>query len=123
MKSHDEAETVLETTVIDRLTELGGGKLLRQLVELFEAAAPPRVEAILEAHRKGDAEQMERQAHALKASAGNLGAVRLELLCQHIETQGNGGNVAGLGPVAALLEEELGLVLPRLRWQVEALDA
>lgn len=123
MKSQNKPEPVIEPATIQRLADLGGGKLLRQLVELFEAAAPPRVAAIVEGQQAGDAEAVEREAHALKASAGNLGAVRVQVLCQHIENEGNGGDVTGLGPVAALLEEELGLVMPRLRSQVEALES
>jgi len=123
MQKHEAPEPVLEPVVIQRLTKLGGGKLLRQLVELFEESAPPRVDAIVEGQRQGDANQVEREAHALKTSAGNLGAVRVQVLCQHLETRGSEGDVGELAPLTALLQQELGLVLPRLRYQVEALES
>jgi HPt (histidine-containing phosphotransfer) domain-containing protein len=76
---------------MERLTRLGGTKLVRQLIELYLAHGPERVRAIEAGVETGDAKQVERAAHSLKSSAGNLGARRLQHTAEAVEAAAAGG--------------------------------
>lgn len=103
--------------VLDRLRRLKGGALLPQLVGLFLDAAPKRIAEIRAGLGGGDLPSVAFAAHALKSSAGNLGAAGLADLLDRIETAAAAGRreeTAGLAegleaafePVRARLEGE-----------------
>ena len=58
----------------------------REMIAVFCEVAPPRVEELIESIQKGGS-QIAELAHALKGSAGSLGAVRLQKLCQKLESE------------------------------------
>jgi HPt (histidine-containing phosphotransfer) domain-containing protein len=64
----------LDPVAFERLQRLGGTKLLREMIDLFLAHAPGKVEAALQAGANGDVVGVNRAAHSLKSSAANLGA-------------------------------------------------
>lgn len=105
----------LREEVVAKLWRLGGEKLVGQLIELFEAGAPGRIAAILSAVAAGDGPTVEREAHALKSSAGNLGAMRMWALCQQLESRASVGELSRTAALAHQLESEFGRVSPRLR--------
>lgn len=85
---------VLDQSVIASLRELGGddgGALLRELIGLFLADSPPRLNEIESAMTAGDAKGVEKAAHALKSSCANLGATRMAELCRQLEQSGRSG--------------------------------
>ncbi len=97
-------EIVLDPDVIQGLRELddpGAPSLLAELVEIFLNDAPARLAALEAALTSGDAQQLERVAHALKGSCGNLGAKSLAGVCQQIEQQGRAGRLEGMAPLVA----------------------
>jgi HPt (histidine-containing phosphotransfer) domain-containing protein len=53
-----------------------------------------RVEAIADAAQRGDAEQVEREAHSLKGASATLGAVRLAEVCAELEEAGYKADLA-----------------------------
>ncbi len=59
--------------------------MTREVVGLFIADAPRRLEAIGLAIAAGDAEELSRAAHALKGAAGNIGAVAIQAACAALE--------------------------------------
>lgn len=67
---------------LDRLRRFGGDKLLGEMITLFLAAAPERLEAARAAATSGDAESAERALHSLKSSAAQLGAMRMQRLSE-----------------------------------------
>jgi HPt (histidine-containing phosphotransfer) domain-containing protein len=80
--------SVLNQEVIDELlalTEDGDPELLVDLVSMFLADAPTKVDAIVTGLERGDLHQVERAAHSLKGSAGNLGASAVQHLCEEIQ--------------------------------------
>ena len=117
-----ESDQILDRTVIETLRELGGDEepeLFEELVTMFLDDTPGRLEALLQALEEGDAHALERTAHGLKSSCGNLGARRLAALCFEIESAGRAGDVDAARPlvnrstdefvaVAAALKSELG---------------
>jgi two-component system sensor histidine kinase/response regulator len=90
-------DPVLDATVIASLRELGGSddpELLAELVRLFLADVPERLRLLGEAVERSDPRILEREAHALKSSAANLGALGLSALFREIESAGRAKDLA-----------------------------
>jgi CheY-like chemotaxis protein/HPt (histidine-containing phosphotransfer) domain-containing protein len=68
--------------------------MTREVVGLFLADAPRRLDDIGQAIAAGDAEELSRAAHALKGAAGNIGAVAIQAVCATLETDAKAGLVA-----------------------------
>jgi HPt (histidine-containing phosphotransfer) domain-containing protein len=112
-------DVVLDVTAVDRLKRIGGEQLVRRMIELYLEQGPARLAALTEAVRDGDAAGAERVAHALKSSAGNVGAERLQQAAQTLETLSAAGELdASLADRVraeyAATEEALRAVLQRL---------
>lgn len=63
------------------------GEDLHKVVAFFCASLPTQIAALQIVLRGGDATEIRRQAHTLKGSAGNLGALALATLAREIEQQ------------------------------------
>ena len=77
--------TVLDMAVVDELLSLsddGDPELLLDLIRLFLEDGPSKLAAVAQGLRAHDFEMMERAAHSLKGSSGNLGARRLQNTCE-----------------------------------------
>jgi HPt (histidine-containing phosphotransfer) domain-containing protein len=72
------------------------------LLETFINDSVIRINTVAEAVAAQDPDAIRRAAHGLKGSAGNMGAVRLSLICKSLEELGASGIVG-----AKLLLEEL----------------
>jgi CheY-like chemotaxis protein len=59
--------------------------MTREVVGLFLADAPRRLQAIEEALAAGDVAALSRAAHALKGAAGNIGAAGIQAVCANLE--------------------------------------
>jgi HPt (histidine-containing phosphotransfer) domain-containing protein len=57
---------------------------------------------------------VERAAHTLKGSSGNMGAARMAAVCAELEEAGASGDLGRALGLLARLEEELGRVRPAL---------
>jgi HPt (histidine-containing phosphotransfer) domain-containing protein len=84
-------EPLTDGAAVERLQRLGGAVLLRGMLELFLTQAPERVRALEAAAAAGDAARVEKAAHSLKSSAGNLGALRLQHAAALLELAAGGG--------------------------------
>ncbi len=114
---------LLEHAALDRLREWGGDALLGRMLSLFLELGPQRVETLIQALSDGDLEVLERTAHSLKSSSGNVGAVRLSAQAAELEavarTARQGGSREGLTELVATIgrsweetAEVLGRALP-----------
>lgn len=86
----------IDLDVIQSLKDLGGEDepgLFRELVDMFLRDTPPRMEALGQALEAGDAGSLERVAHSMKSSCGNLGAVVMADLCAQLEKAGREGSL------------------------------
>jgi HPt (histidine-containing phosphotransfer) domain-containing protein len=63
-----------------------------------------RIVQIREGIQAEDATGVETGAHSLKSSAGNVGASRLQALCQAAEMLAEGGDFAGLSGLLGEIE-------------------
>lgn len=88
------------------LRRVGRETLARKMIDLFLASAPERVAAIRSAHAAGELTVAGRTAHSLKPSAGQLGAVALQSVCQEIEDASTAGDAAAVGALLPRLAEE-----------------
>jgi len=92
MEGRDESAVrmndVLDMTVVDELLSLsddGDPELLLDLIRLFLEDGPAKVAAVRTGLDSRDYEMMERAAHSLKGSSGNLGARRLQMVCEQLQ--------------------------------------
>jgi HPt (histidine-containing phosphotransfer) domain-containing protein len=69
-----------------------GEDFLVELIEVYLEDTPNRVAQMHQAFQGGDAETLIREAHTLKSSSANLGAMRLSALAKQMELAGRSGN-------------------------------
>jgi two-component system sensor histidine kinase/response regulator len=109
---------VLDAAVLAGLRELrepGQPDPLAEVADLFLQDSPPRLAKIKQHYEEKDATLLERVAHSLKGSAGNLGARRLAGFCADIEKLAKTGNLDS----AAKLVEQLGAEYQRVQAALE----
>jgi len=100
----------IDQATVTELTGIMGAGQFMVLVDLFEANAAERREAIASAADKGDMELVKTTAHALKGAAASLGAMRVAELARAIEI-----GEAGADETLPLIRGALGLTIGELR--------
>jgi HPt (histidine-containing phosphotransfer) domain-containing protein len=83
-----EAGGILDAEVLNDLRALGGEDepgLLTELIDIFLADAPKRLQEISTGLGANDLKTVERAAHTLKSSSANIGAIGLSKLCKEME--------------------------------------
>ena len=93
---------------LKRLTEItmGDTELESELIVTFLADTAERLAELASVLAAGDASQIGRTAHALKGSAGNMGAETLQALARDLEEVGKTGDVAAVQPTFERLRDE-----------------
>lgn len=114
----------LNMEVIDELLALsddGDPELLVDLIEMYLADGPTKLEAIERGIAAGDWESVERAAHSLKGSSGNLGATyvlatsdRIQNACREHKTSTVPADAKALAQYLKDAEAALRGVLSRL---------
>jgi PAS domain S-box-containing protein len=107
------AEDPLDRSVLAGLRELqveGEPNILNELMDLFLTDVPPQLVALREAAEASDAHAVERIAHTLMGSCGNMGAVRMGAICAELEEIGRTEDLAAAPVRISRLEEEFGRV-------------
>ena len=90
-----------------RLRRFGGERLLNDMIGLYLETASRRIAAAQEGLAAGDASTAGNALHSLKSSSGQLGALRLSMLCEEGEAMARSGMLAGLEAVLRESREEL----------------
>ena len=96
---------VIDLRALDRLRKWGGEGLPTRMVEIFLDHSSERLEQIREGVGKQDPRRAELGAHSLKSSAGNVGASRLQALCQSAEMMAEGEDLSALAGLLPELEQ------------------
>jgi len=112
-------EDPLDRDIFGQLREAdraGGNGFLANLIHKFMQEAPERIGAVRDAVRAADRDRTVKAAHALKGSAGALGARAMAAACREVEELGRNGPVAGAEPLVARIETEF----DRVRRALEA---
>lgn len=79
---------VIDQEVVEELLSLcedGDPELLLDLIGMFLEDGPAKVEAVVQGLENQDFDKMERAAHSLKGSSGNLGARHLQEICDELQ--------------------------------------
>ena len=107
------AAPVLDPSVLAKLRQLtvpGEPDVLGEVLTLFLEEVPPRIARLRNAWASGNIEEMQRAAHSLKGSAGNIGAEALHEVCRQIDDKGRSGDLSGLPALMDTLASEFGKV-------------
>ena len=109
-------DPIAEGTV-EYLRELGNSdeNFFRDLVAMYEEDAAMRIEAIRRAIAMDNASDLASAAHALKSSAGNVGATMVRALAEQLETTGRSGSTSRAAELASRLETEHARAVRSLR--------
>jgi HPt (histidine-containing phosphotransfer) domain-containing protein len=108
------AQPLVDDTAIDRLRSFGGQKLLNGMIELFVKNAPSRAADAREALDCGDAAALRSALHALKSSAGQLGAITVHQACIAGEELASRGELGGCTEHVVRIESDLPLACRQL---------
>lgn len=80
---------IIDRAAVERLRQFDDGThgdTLCELVKLFLQLAPKRIEQMKISLEKLSWRDLSREAHSLKSSSANLGAMRLSAACRRLET-------------------------------------
>jgi HPt (histidine-containing phosphotransfer) domain-containing protein len=76
------------------------------------------IDAMRDATERGDVQTVERAAHTLKGSSGNMGAKRMAALCGELQDASVSGDLTHAPELLEGLEVEFGRVHPALEAEV-----
>jgi HPt (histidine-containing phosphotransfer) domain-containing protein len=99
----------LDPDVIASLRELtppGEPDVLTEVLQLFLADVPGRIGRLRQAWHASNAAEVQRAAHSLKGSAGNIGAGDLLAVCRTIDDAAKAGELAQMVELVARLDAE-----------------
>lgn len=114
----DPRPAAVDAAVLEDLRSLQGPDepdFVTDLIDALLAELPERLAAFDERLAAGDARGIERMAHSLKSSCGNLGALPFSKLLGQVEADAKSGALAAIGPRLAQLRGEYLRVEPALR--------
>jgi HPt (histidine-containing phosphotransfer) domain-containing protein len=107
-------QKLLDDTALARLRSFGGDKLLKGMIELFVKNAPTRAADAREALDCGDAAALRAALHALKSSAGQLGAATVHQACIAGEELASRGDLGQCSEHVRRIESDLPLACQEL---------
>ena len=99
--------SIVDPNAIDRLRGFGGPGLVRGMIQLFLSNAPLKAADAREALDCGDSAALRAALHALKSSAGQLGAQSVYQACIEGEELASRGELVPCAPHVARIEEDL----------------
>ncbi|HUQ86982.1 MAG TPA: Hpt domain-containing protein [Vicinamibacterales bacterium] len=111
---------VLDQAVVEglrRLTPPGEPDVLAEVLKLFLEEVPPRIARLRNALAAGNIQDVQRAAHSLKGSAGNIGARRLFEVCRQLDEISRSGELT----TAPWLVEALGLEFGKVASEIHRL--
>ena len=108
-EENKESGKSVDQAVLDRLRELNEDDepdIVTELIDLFLRDTPPRLAALKDAIKEGDAQALSQTAHTLKGSSANLGATRLAALNAELEKKASHGSLEEASRLLAQLDNE-----------------
>jgi HPt (histidine-containing phosphotransfer) domain-containing protein len=100
---------VLDPGVVESLRQLtppGEADVLGEILNLFLDEVPKKIHSLRSAVTAGDAMQVQRIAHSLKGSSGNIGARAMYDVCRQLDDRAKSGELARLQPLVEALGAE-----------------
>jgi CheY-like chemotaxis protein len=117
----DKAQAETSSVEVERLADLAdamGWDTVAELVELFIEASGQSVEAIGAALAAGDLVKAGKEAHTLKGSSSNVGAVTLQAVCQALLEACHHGDLAASRALIRPIETATAAAVAPLRLAV-----
>jgi HPt (histidine-containing phosphotransfer) domain-containing protein len=91
--------TVMDRSILRALVrDLGDEAIVDEICDLFLSEAGPRLGAMERAAADGDAETLRVNAHTLKGSSANVGAVAVSTAAAEVERHARAGHIDGARP-------------------------
>ncbi|MFL5814276.1 MAG: Hpt domain-containing protein [Bdellovibrionia bacterium] len=84
---------------------------LKQILTLFQDTAPMKVRSIQTALGQSDYATIAREAHTLKSSSANIGALELSTVCQTLEKAARSSDATTVSQESAKLQPALNTAL------------
>jgi len=98
------------------LSRLDGDELLgTEVVGMFLEECPKLMKGIRQASARQDASALERAAHTLKGSLGDMAATQAFEAARDLEQMGRQGNLENTGAALAILESVIDRLMTELR--------
>ena len=110
------AQEAVDTSTLAALRDLHGAgqpDILAELSAVYLRDTPPRLAALREAVARADAEALRREAHGLKGSSSQIGAVKMARLCTELEEQAGATDLMGAPETLRRLDAMTRLMLQR----------
>jgi histidine phosphotransfer protein HptB len=108
---------VLDPAIVEQLRMLasaGNSELLARLEVAFARDTPTRLAALRSAIANGDYDAVAFNAHTLKGSAANLGAIHVVAACKAIEGAAENDGATQLEPLVQALDQAAAVALSAL---------
>lgn len=103
----DEEAPILDDNALDTIKMLADDDepdFVENLINIFLGRMPPLVVEIAKSANSGSHSDLERSAHSLKGSSGNIGAMAMMKVCAKLEEMGRNQEMKGAPQLAAALE-------------------
>ena len=120
---NSEPATLVDEKALVRLREIGGPRLVSELIATFLRNAPLRVADARQGLTVNDLEIVMRAGHSLKSSCGNVGATAMRDVAASIEQAANAGITAELPDLISQLGKAFEAIQPELEKQRRAAAA
>jgi HPt (histidine-containing phosphotransfer) domain-containing protein len=111
-------QEAVDTSALAALRDLQGEgqpDLLAAVSAVYLRDTPPRLAALHKALARADAEALRREAHGLKGSSSQIGAVQMARLCADLEEQAGTTDLTGAPQTLRRLDEAFGRVHAHLQ--------
>lgn len=109
-----DSRSPLDHAAVERLRRLGDAGFVCHMIDLFFSFVSQKLSEARTAQDAGDLLGVGRAAHAVKSTAGNAGAWRVQDLAVRLEQAANGGHVDQVESLLPRLEEAFVEVKPLL---------
>lgn len=99
---------ITDPEAITRLQRLGGDAFVVKMIDLFQSFVGTKIDEALQSQRSGGAgnlDSVERAAHAIKSTAGNIGAFRVQELAFATEQAAKQSNATAVAMLLPQLEQ------------------
>jgi HPt (histidine-containing phosphotransfer) domain-containing protein len=105
----DSDSQILDARIMASLRELQADdepNFLSDIINTFLEDGPKRLEAIQQAIKLGDSEQLHRLSHSFKGASSSLGALSFSKVCGALEEVGRSGSVMEAAPLFSVLLQD-----------------
>jgi CheY-like chemotaxis protein/HPt (histidine-containing phosphotransfer) domain-containing protein len=104
----------VDPAALDHLSQLGGSQFVCEMIALFCEYTAKKLTEARTAHAAGNLEALQKAAHPVKSSAGNIGALQVQQLAERLEAAAKAGQVGMVGEELARLEAAFAVASERL---------